>query len=321
MIKVDGLTKFYGSTRAIDNISFEVPEGVVLGFLGPNGAGKTTTMKILTCYTPPTSGSASIAGFDVIKHSLEVRRIIGYMPESMPLYKDMTVRSYLRFVAEAKGVSPKRKIRESLDAVIVEVGLDKVAHRLVGNLSRGFQQRVGLGQALISEPRVLILDEPTVGLDPQQIIEIRNVIKAMAAKRTVILCSHILPEVSQVCSHVVIISAGKIVARGTTDELISEIEHDVTTIAMIKGDLNTSAQTLSSIKDIKTCKITRQIDDTVAEFELRYSQGKDMREIISRQIFNSGGCLLEFRTHGLSLEDIFIKVVTAEEKEVLTHVA
>lgn len=321
MIKVDGLTKFYGSTRAVDNISFEVPEGVVLGFLGPNGAGKTTTMKILTCYTPPTSGSASVAGFDVIKNSLEVRRIIGYMPETVPLYKDMTVRSYLRFVAEAKGVSPKRRIRESLDAVIAEVGLEKVVSRLVGNLSRGYQQRVGLGQALIGEPKALILDEPTVGLDPRQIIEIRNVIKAMAGKRTVILCSHILPEVSQVCSHVVIISAGKIVARGTTDELVSELEHDVTTIALVKGDPNAIERSLSSIKDIKSLKMTRQMDNTIGEFELRYSKGKDMREIISRQIFNSGGGLLEFKTHGLSLEDIFIRVVTAEEKEVPTHVA
>ncbi len=320
MIRVDNLTKYYGATRAIDRISFDVPEGVVLGFLGPNGAGKSTTMKILTCYTPPTSGSATIAGYDIMRQSLEVRRVIGYMPETVPLYKDMTVRGYLDFVAQAKDLKQRSQRDRAIDNVIQETGLEKVTSRLVGNLSRGYQQRVGLAQALVGDPRVLILDEPTVGLDPQQIIEIRNVIKNMAGKRTVVVCSHILPEVSEVCSHVVIINAGKIIAHGTTDELTSGLEEDVKTIALVEGKIERIEQALKSLEGISSLFINKRTATNTAEFEIAYQKGKDLRGDISDAVFKAGGRVLEFRTLGLSLEDIFIRVVTAEEKEVAGHV-
>lgn len=320
MIEVKGLTKYYGATRAIEDVSFNVPEGVVLGFLGPNAAGKSTTMRILTCYTPPSRGTATIAGYDIIKDSLAVRRVIGYMPETVPLYKDMIVRSYLNFVAEAKGI-PSRQRRQAIDSVIQEVGLENVAHRIIGNLSKGYQQRVGLAQALVGDPKVLILDEPTIGLDPRQIIEIRNLVKSMAGKRTVILCSHILPEVSQSCTHVVIINRGRIVARGTTEELVSELERDVKSIIVVKGDLEKIDKALKSIAGVQSVKISRRIDKQQAEFEISYAKGKDLRADISRAVFLAGGDLLEFRTLGLSLEEIFIRVVTAEEKEVSDNVS
>lgn len=319
MIQVNGLTKYYGATKAIEDVSFEVPEGVVLGFLGPNAAGKSTTMRILTCYTPPTRGTATIAGYDIIKNSIEVRRVIGYMPETVPLYKDMTVKGYLSFVAEAKGVS-RRGRRKAIDEVVEEVGLENVMGRLIGNLSKGFQQRVGLAQALIGDPKVLILDEPTEGLDPRQIIEIRNLIKSMQGKRTVILSSHILPEVSQTCSHVVIINAGRIVARGTTDELVSELEEDVKSIALVRGDLTKIENSLRSLTGLKSLRLAKKIKDDTAEFEISYPKGKDLRAEISRAIFVANGDILEFRTLGLSLEEIFIRVVTTEEKEGLANV-
>ena len=319
MIQVNGLTKYYGATKAIEDVSFEVPEGVVLGFLGPNAAGKSTTMRILTCYTPPTRGTATVAGYDIIKNSIEVRRVIGYMPETVPLYKDMTVKGYLYFVAEAKGI-PRRERRKAIDDVVEEVGLGGVMGRLVGNLSKGFQQRVGLAQALIGDPKVLILDEPTEGLDPRQIIEIRNLIKSMEGKRTVILCSHILPEVSQTCSHVVIINAGRIVAHGTTDELVSELEQDVKSIALVRGDLAKIENSLRSLTGLKSLKLVKKIDENTAEFEISYARGKDLRAQISRAIFVANGDIMEFRTLGLSLEDLFIRVVTAEEKEVMSNV-
>ncbi len=320
MIKVKNLTKYYGATRAIEDVSFDVPEGAIMGFLGPNAAGKSTTMRIITCYTPPTRGHVTVAGYDIMKNSLEVRRLIGYMPETVPLYRDMLVQSYLNFVAEAKHVDTQRR-RSMINEVIQETGLSSVAHRLIGNLSKGFQQRVGLAQALVGDPRVLILDEPTVGLDPQQIIEIRKMIKSMAQKRTVILCSHILPEVSHVCSHVVIISAGKVVAHGTTDELVSEFASGVTSIVLVRGDLSRIEKALHKVSGVQSVKFISKHGEESGEFEISYSKGKDLRPAISRAVFVANADLLEFRTLGLSLEDIFIRVITAEEKEVPTHVA
>jgi ABC-2 type transport system ATP-binding protein len=222
MIQVDGLTKRYGPVTAIDQVSFTVEPGRIVGFLGPNGAGKSTTMKILSCFMPATSGSARVAGYDVFTQSLEARRRIGYLPENAPLYPDLSVRAYLDFVAEAKGVG--RGTRRARVADVMErCFISDMQHRLVGKLSKGYRQRVGLAQALLGDPEVLILDEPTIGLDPRQIAEIRALIKALAGQHTVILSTHILPEVSIVCDGVVIINRGRIVAQGTEAELVAQV--------------------------------------------------------------------------------------------------
>jgi ABC-type multidrug transport system ATPase subunit len=213
MIQVENLTKRYGATIAVANLAFSVEKGEVLGFLGPNGAGKTTTMKMLTCYLPPTAGTAKVCGFDILDQSMEVRKRIGYLPERNPLYGDMTVRGYLDFVAHVKGVRPSAR-RGEVDRAIERCGLEQVPRRTIGKLSKGYQQRVGIAQATLNDPEILILDEPTLGLDPKQIIEIRQLIRELGGEKTVILSSHILPEVSQVCNRVIIINRGELVAAG-----------------------------------------------------------------------------------------------------------
>lgn len=221
MIEVQHLTKRYGDLTAISNVSFQVASGQILGFLGPNGSGKTTTMRIITGFMPATSGTVKVAGFDIFEDSFEVRKRIGYLPEIPPLYNDMTVASYLRFVARIKGV-PRAQIGEALDRALTRCGLTEVANRVNGHLSKGYRQRVGLAQAIIHNPDVLVLDEPTVGLDPQQIIEIRTLIKELAGSHTVILSTHILPEVTQVCEKVVIINAGRVVVEDLLTNLTRE---------------------------------------------------------------------------------------------------
>src|SRR5215470_13377602 len=221
MIEVQNLTKHYGPVTAIRDVSFNVAPGEIVGFLGPNGAGKSTTMRILACFMPASSGSARVAGYDVFQQSLEVRRRIGYLPESVPLYTDMRVGAYLEFVAEVKGVSRAERKGRVAD-VMARCLIGDVQNRLIGKLSKGYRQRVGLAQAIISDPHVLILDEPTIGLDPKQITEIRSLIKSLAGEHTVILSTHILPEVSMVCSSVVIIHRGSIVAQGPIDRLVEE---------------------------------------------------------------------------------------------------
>src|SRR5262245_64875796 len=222
MIEVDRLTKFYGPVAAIRDVSFTVAKGAIVGFLGPNGAGKTTTMRILSCFMPASSGTARVAGFDVFEQSIEVRRRIGYLPENVPLYVDMTVSAYLDFVGDVKGlgrVDRRRRVAEVLERCLIA----DVRDRLIGRLSKGYRQRVGLAQALIGDPDVLILDEPTIGLDPKQIIEIRSLIKSLAGAHTVILSTHILPEVSMVCSGVIIINKGSVVAQGPIDSLVEQV--------------------------------------------------------------------------------------------------
>ena len=213
MIEVENLSKSYGGTLAVNDISFQVEQGDILGFLGPNGAGKTTTMRILTGFFPPTSGTARVAGYDVVRHSFEVRRCIGYLPERMPLYGEMTVDAYLAFIHELKKY-PRRSRKGHIDTAMEKCGLRHVRKRLIGNLSSGYRQRVGLAQAIIGEPKVLVLDEPTLGLDPAQVIEIRRMIREMAREKTIILSTHILPEVSMICNKVVIINRGQIARQG-----------------------------------------------------------------------------------------------------------
>ena len=224
MIEVSSLTKTYGDRPALNGISFRVERGEILGFLGPNGAGKTTTMRILTGFIPPTSGTAVVAGFDVVEHPREVKRRIGYLPEHPPIYKEMTVRSYLTFVARIKGV-PRKGVRQSVDSAIERCGLAEVAGRLIQNLSKGYQQRVGIAQAIVHSPEVMILDEPTVGLDPRQILKIRNLIRSFHGEKTVILSTHIIPEVEKLCDRIAIISDGRIVALDTHGELSRRLQH------------------------------------------------------------------------------------------------
>jgi ABC-2 type transport system ATP-binding protein len=311
MITVDGLTKVYGNTVAIQDVSFSVDTGEILGFLGPNGAGKTTTMRILTCHTPPTRGTASVAGYNIHTHSLDVRRNIGYMPETVPLYTEMTVASYLDFMVHAKGYN--RKERPSYVArAIEETGLESVSSRLIGNLSKGYRQRVGLAQALIGNPKVLVLDEPTIGLDPKQISEIRTLIKSLTKKRTVILSTHILPEVSMTCSKVVIINEGRIVAFGTPEKLVTELQQITQTYATIEGPAEKVITRLRSITDVETVQLARKISPNQHEYLIESKKETDIRAQISQTIVAAGWKLLELRTVGLSLEDIFMQVVAGE---------
>jgi ABC-2 type transport system ATP-binding protein len=277
MIRVDGLTKDYGSRRAVDNISFHAEKGEILGFLGPNGAGKTTTMRVLTGYMPPSSGKAAIAGFDVVEQSLEVRRRVGYVPETVPLYPDMTVRDYLKFMADLRRVP---KADDRVDEVMVLVNIEDRARGYIGNLSKGLKQRVGLAQALIHQPDVLILDEPTIGLDPAQIIEVRNLIRDLGKERTVMLSTHILSEAQQVCDRVLIINKGKIVAEDTPERLQARL-------AGVQKVL------------VKVLEIL---------------PGQDIRPHLARAVITANFDLLELRQVSLSLEDIFIEL-TREEPE------
>jgi ABC-2 type transport system ATP-binding protein len=319
VIEVDALTKYYGTTRAIEDVSFTVNEGEILGFLGPNGAGKTTTLRILTCFTPPTRGTARIAGLDVLRRSLEVRRIIGYLPETVPLYNEMTVKSYLDFIAHAKGyAAPQRKTH--VDRVIGEVGLEEVADRLIANLSKGYRQRVGLAQALIGEPRVLILDEPTIGLDPRQISEVRALIKSMAGRKTVILSTHILPEVSMTCSQVAIISEGKIVASGTPEKLTTDLATSTEILIRARGTVDGVLALLKAVTGVRRAELQRTVDQNDAEYLIEVDRAKDLRAELSRCLVQSGFELLELKTRGLSLEDIFLRVVAGDRGEI-THAA
>lgn len=311
MIEVEHLTKHYGQIPAVNDVSFSVERGEILGFLGPNGAGKTTTMRILTCFIPATSGTARIAGYDVFTQSLEVRKRIGYLPERVPLYKDMTVDSYLDFVARLKGV-PGRERKAKIEEVETSCGIRDISDRLIGKLSRGYAQRVGIAQALLNDPEVLILDEPTVGLDPNQIVEIRHLIKSLAGKRTIILSTHILPEVSMICDSVAIINEGRIVAKDLLSRLESERQMKVK--LLVRGPTDKIAATLSAVEGVE--RVAKTEDTTQgARFEVTFKPGVDSREKISAAVVKNGWGLIELRSERMSLEDIFIQA-TAKEAEV-----
>lgn len=312
MIEAKHLVKVYGDTTALEDVSFSVGKGEILGFLGPNGAGKTTTMRILTCYTPASSGQATVAGFDVRSQSLEVRRRLGYLPENVPLYGEMTVRGYLQFIAEVKG-HRGRKRKQVVDQALDECGLGNVAERLVQHVSRGYRQRVGLAQAVLGEPEVLILDEPTIGLDPRQIVEIRDLIRNMAGKRTVILSTHILPEVTMTCQKVLIINQGRIVASGTPAEMVSNLEHAHQSEVVVRGNAGSVAETLAKVAGVKKVQEQGKASNGTSEFLVDYDRAKDPRAEIARALTGAGHDLLELRTRGLSLEDVFIRIVSGEE--------
>lgn len=312
MIEAEGLTKFYGPKAAIEGVSFEVGKGEVVGFLGPNGAGKTTTMRILACFMPPTSGTARVAGFDVGKDSLEVRRRIGYLPENVPLYGDMTVRQYLTFAAEAKGV-PRTERAKRVDGVLGRCLLSDVSERLIRNLSKGYRQRVGLAQALVANPEVLILDEPTLGLDPKQIIEIRSLIRDMQGERTVILSTHILPEVSMVCQRVIIINEGRIAAVDTPENLNLRLQKSSRILLEVEGPEEEVRRTLAGVTGVLT--VTPQEGrDGRRRFLVETEREQDLRRDLARAVTANGWGLTELRPVDLTLEDIFIRLVTREQE-------
>jgi ABC-2 type transport system ATP-binding protein len=312
LIEVEHLTKSYGQSRAVSDISFQVAKGEILGFLGPNGAGKTTTMRILTGYLPATSGTARIGGFDVFEQSIEVRRRIGYLPETPPLYPEMTVESYLAFVARIKGVAATNIGKRVEEAMRMTSLIDKRAE-LIKRLSRGYKQRVGIAQAIVHNPDVVILDEPTVGLDPNQIKEVRNLIKGLAGEHTIILSTHILPEVEMTCSRVVIINKGKIVAVDTTGNLTTQLKGGERVQIQVRGSAESLRQSIESVPGVLHVELDSPNGSGVVGALVESQQGADLRPQIASQIVKDGMDLLELRALNLSLEDIFMQLTTEEK--------
>lgn len=306
MIRVEGLSKNYGSRCAIDHLTFNANKGEILGFLGPNGAGKTTTMRILSGYMPPSDGKAEIGGFDVVDNSLEVRRIVGYLPETVPLYNDMTVFEYLKYMADLRHIKNGReRVQEALEMVEL---VDR-SSGYIGKLSKGMRQRVGLAQALLHFPQVLILDEPTIGLDPKQVAHFRELIRSIGKDRTVLLSTHILPEVQQLCDRVLIINKGKIVAEDTPEQLQARLRGAQRVAVRINGDASELMGKIANIEGV--FNLTHRTDES---FEFETHPGHDARPAVARLIVNSGYDLLEFHPIAMSLEEIFLELTQEEEK-------
>ena len=300
MIQVNGLIKDYGARRALHSITFDANQGEIVGFLGPNGAGKTTTMRILTGYMPPTDGTALVAGYDIVEESLEVRKRVGYLPETVPLYTDMTALEYLKFMADLRHIpNSEDRAYETLE----QVNLADRANSYIGNFSKGMRQRVGLAQALIHRPEVLILDEPTIGLDPAQVVEIRNVIKEIGKDRTVLLSTHILSEAQNLCDRVLIINKGNIVAEDTPENLQSRLVGSQRVILKVRGDADGLDTTVKKVKG------TRGIETKDAEtVEFEFSSGQDVRPQVAKAVIQAGYELIEMRPVGMSLEEIFLEL-------------
>jgi ABC-2 type transport system ATP-binding protein len=310
LIEVKNVSKKFGRTTAVDQVSFEVKKGEIVGFLGPNGAGKTTTMRILTCFLPPTDGTAIVAGYDIHKDPLEVKRRIGYLPESPPLYPEMAVADYLDFVARIKGLRGPRR-HERIDAVIERCAIGNVRRVLNGRLSKGYRQRVGLAQALVHDPELLILDEPTAGLDPAQIIETRGLIKSLAGEHTIILSTHILPEVSMTCQRVVIIKQGRVVAEDTPQNLTARLKGSEILVLTVEGPEEKARETASGLPGVVRVR-TRSSADGAHTLEIEKTHGQDIRASLARRVVEAGLGLLELKQEGMSLEDIFLQLTTEE---------
>jgi ABC-2 type transport system ATP-binding protein len=311
MISVKELTKKYARSTAVDRISFEVQKGEVVGFLGPNGAGKTTTMRILTCFLPPTEGTATVAGFDVLEQPLEVKKRIGYLPENPPIYPEMDTAEYLSFVGKLKGLSGN-DLRKRVDYVCERCRIDDVRKKLLGRLSKGYRQRVGLAQAIIHNPDVLILDEPTAGLDPKQINETRDLIRGLAGEHTVILSTHILPEVEQTCEKVIIINKGKLMATDSVENLQNRAragESVLVEVASRNGGLNCQAvvQRLEKVAGVSRV-LSKETRETSAVVEVEAHQNRSVRGDLARAIVEAGWDLNELRSSAISLEEIFLQL-------------
>ena len=310
MIEVQHLTKRYGRVTAVDDVSFRVERGEILGFLGPNGAGETKTVRIMTGYMPATDGKAIVAGFDVFDQPIDAKRRTGYLPETPPLYPDMSVVEYLQFVAKIKGV-PSGERRQRLQQIMERTRIDDVGHRLCGKLSKGYKQRVGLAQALIHNPDVLILDEPTAGLDPKQIIETRELIKKLAGDHTIILSTHILPEVSQTCQRVVIINKGRVVAIDTPDNLTARLRGSETMYLQVDASGADAGASLGRVPGV-TRVVESDRRDGMTGYEIDSERGRDVRRDLARLVVTSGWGLLELRPMRMSLEDVFLSLTTEE---------
>ena len=311
MIKVQNMTKRYARAVAVDNISFEVQKGEIVGFLGPNGAGKTTTMRVLTCFMPPTSGSAEVAGFDVGRQPMEVKRRIGYLPETPPLYPEMEVAEYLRFAGRLKGV-PSGELSERVKEAMRRCNVDDVASKLISKLSKGYKQRVGLAQAIIHNPEVLILDEPTSGLDPKQILETRDLIKSLAGEHTIILSTHILPEVESTCQKVVIINKGKLVATDTVENLTQRLRGVEAVALEIEGaEAGPIQEKLAAIGGVARVSV-RGPAHAGLRFEVEGEPGHMIRPDLARAVVESGWSLHEMHSLSMSLEEVFLQLTASE---------
>lgn len=310
MIEVKNLSKHYGDKIAVNNISFTANDGEILGFLGPNGAGKSTTMNMLTGYISSTDGQALINGIDILEEPMKAKKEIGYLPELPPLYLDMTVKEYLRFVYDLKKCKLPRNTH--LADICRLVKIENVYNRIIKNLSKGYRQRVGLAQALIGNPKVLILDEPTVGLDPNQIIEIRTLIKKLGKNHTVILSSHILSEVQAVCDRIIVINSGNIVANDTEENLSKSLSQEHKLIAQIDGPSEEVIKTVSTIRGVKTVEKGKQLSDTVYEYNIETDEHIDIRRELFNRIAARNWYLLGLKTSELTLEDIFLKLTIGE---------
>ena len=310
MIEVENLTKRYGPHTAVDGVSFRVQRGEILGFLGPNGAGKTTTMRILTCFLPASEGIARVAGYDVFEDPIEVKKRVGYLPETPPLYPDLSVFDQLTFVAKVKGV-PKDVRAAKIDDVMQKTWIGDVRKKLIGRLSKGYRQRVGLAQALINNPDVLILDEPTAGLDPKQQFETRELIKGLAGEHTIILSTHILREVSVTCTRVVIINKGRVVAEDTPDNLSRRLQGVETLQVDVRGEAGTVELALRGISGVSAVKLKQTTDDVVA-FEVEAQRGRDVRADVARGVVQKGFDLVGLQRVGMSLEEIFLHLTTSD---------
>jgi ABC-2 type transport system ATP-binding protein len=312
VIEVEHVSKVYSGRKAVDDVSFRVEKGEVLGFLGPNGAGKTTTMRILTCYMPSTEGTARIAGYDIFDESIEVRKRIGYLPENPPLYPEMSVRSYLDFVAKIKA-TPSNQRKSQVDEAIGKCNLGDVENRIIGRLSKGYKQRVGLAQALLNNPEVLILDEPTLGLDPKQIHEVRSLIKGLASSHTVILSTHILPEVSMTCNRVVVINKGKVVASGTPEGLGQQMKGAERVSLTVEGPVEAVRGKLAGIDGVLSVQAAAEAAAGTSTYTVECKLHSDLRRALASAVVSQGWGLLELRGVSMSLEDVFINLITKEE--------
>lgn len=314
MIEVSGLTKTYGNKRGITDISFTINEGEIVGFLGPNGAGKSTTMNVITGYLSATAGAAKVAGIDILENPLEAKKHIGYLPQDPPLYLDMTVEEYLNFIYDIKGVKKEDESRKAhIDRICEMVGITQVRSRVIGNLSGGYKQRCGLAQALVGDPDVLILDEPTVGLDPKQIIEIRNVIKDLGRNRTIILSTHILQEVSAVCERVLVINNGRLVADDTPTHLSALLTGEHKLEYRIAGPKDKITQVLRSVDGVKVVTPTIEAEPGAFEYLVESAEHLDVRKLIFSALSRAGYPVLLLKNQDLSLEDVFIQL-TADQK-------
>ena len=313
MIEVKNITKKYGSFTAVDNISFKIEEGEIIGLLGPNGAGKSTTMNMITGYIEPTEGEISIEGFDISKKPKKAKSQIGYMPEGVPLYSDLTVKEFVTYMAELKKVDRKTR-KEKVEKIIEQTGLKDVEKKLTRNLSRGYKQRVSMAGALVGEPKILILDEPTVGLDPKQITEIRALIKELGKTHTIILSSHILSEVSQICNKVIIINKGKIVAIDTPENLEKKVESNNTTYVTVEDTENKIETMKEKIPEIKDIKLIKENEDGTKEYVLESDKDVDLRKIVFNEFAKENITIFEMKKADTTLEDAFMKLIEGGEK-------